>query len=345
MTVTSNSPSPAIGTARMADGTTLRTLHWEAAEPWATALIVHGLGEHGGRYETVAEAFTAAGIDVWSYDHRGNGGSGGPRVFVERWPVLHDDLGARISSLRQAAPTRPLILYGHSLGGLVACGYVVSGRERPLPDLLILSAPGLDADLPGWKKSLARLLTGIVPKMQLANGLPEGGLSRDPSVGAKANADPLCTDKSTIRWAAEAFGEQDRLRALLPGLAAMPVPTYVFHGSADPIVPVRASAVFEGKGNTTRRVFDGLRHECHHEPEHEAVLAEVVAWIRETAAPATGSAAAPATVAPAAAATGSAAAAGIVHAAAAGTVAPAAAGTSAPAAAGTVAAAAAATEV
>jgi alpha-beta hydrolase superfamily lysophospholipase len=275
--------SPSISSAQVADGTNLRTLHWlPAGEPWAVAEIVHGLGEHGGRYDTVAEALTGAGIDTWSYDHRGNGGSGGPRVYVERWAILHDDLEARLRALREAAPDRPLILYGHSLGGLVACGYVLSGQDRLLPDALVLSAPGLDADLPGWKKALAGALTGIVPKLRIANGLPEGGLSRDPAVGAKANADPLCCSQSTVRWGAEAFKEQDRLRALLPGLASMPVPTYVFHGAADPIVPVSVSAVFEGKGNVTRRVHDGLRHEQHHEPEHEVVLAAVVTWLEAT---------------------------------------------------------------
>jgi alpha-beta hydrolase superfamily lysophospholipase len=275
--------SPSISAAQMADGTNLRTLHWTpVGEPWAGAEIVHGLGEHGGRYDNVAEALTGAGIDTWSYDHRGNGGSGGPRVYVERWSILHDDLEARLRALRDAAPDRPLILYGHSLGGLVACGYVLSGQERLLPDALVLSAPGLDADLPGWKRSLAGVLTGILPKLRIANGLPQGGLSRDATVREKADADPLCTDKSTVRWGAEAFAEQDRLRALLPGLAAMPVPTYVFHGSADPVVPVSASAVLEGKGNTTRRIHEGLRHECHHEPEHADVMAEVVAWLQAT---------------------------------------------------------------
>jgi alpha-beta hydrolase superfamily lysophospholipase len=94
--------------------------------------------------------------------------------------------------------------------------------------------------------------------------------------------DPLCGSSSTVRMGAEAFSEQDRLRVLLADLESMPVPTYILHGSADPIVPLRASEVFEGKGNSTRRVHEGLRHEQHHEPEHVAVLGEVVAWLRET---------------------------------------------------------------
>jgi alpha-beta hydrolase superfamily lysophospholipase len=136
--------------------------------------------------------------------------------------------------------------------------------------------------------------------MKLANGVPDDGRSHDPAVGAKVHVDSLCGTSSTVRTGAEAFKEQDRLRALLAGLESMPVPTYIFHGSADPIVPPRASEVLEGKGNATRRVHEGLRHEQHHEPEHELVLAEVVAWLRETVkvpldAPA------PATAAPAAA--------------------------------------------
>lgn len=282
---------PSIGTARMADGTMLRTLRWSApAKPWAVTEIVHGLGEHGGRYETVAAALTGAGIETWSYDHRGNGGSGGPRVYVERWSILHDDLEARLAVLREMHPGLPLVLYGHSLGGLVATGYVLSEQKRLQPDLLVLSAPSLDADIPGWKKTLAGVLTNVLPKMKLANGLPDGGLSRDPAVRTKADVDPLCSSSSTVRFGAEAFEEQDRLRAILPTLTSMPVPTYVLHGSADPIVPVGATDVFVGMDNVTRDVHEGLRHECHHEPEREAVLADVVAWIEANAAPAAGAA-------------------------------------------------------
>jgi alpha-beta hydrolase superfamily lysophospholipase len=273
----------------VADGTNLRTLHWPAAgEPVATALIVHGLGEHAGRYDTVAEPLAAAGIDVHGYDHRGFGASGGPRTHVERWPILHDDLQERVEALRAASPDLPLILYGHSLGGLIACGYVLAERERPLPDLLVLSAPALADDLAPWKHSLASVLAGVVPKLRIANGLPEGGLSRDPEVREKADRDPLSTSSSTVRFGAEGFKEQDRVTAVLATLDAMPVPTYVFHGSADPIVPLRSTVAFEGMGNVTRHVHDGLRHECHHEPEHEHVLAEVVAWVGDQGVPVRG---------------------------------------------------------
>jgi alpha-beta hydrolase superfamily lysophospholipase len=275
---------PTEGTASVADGTTLRTLHWApAGEPWAVALVVHGLGEHAGRYGTVAGALTGAGIDVFAYDQRGFGGSAGVRAYVDRFSQFHDDLAERMLAARAASPGLPLVMYGHSLGGLITAGYVLSGRELPMPDLLVLSAPGLDAEQPGWKKGLAKVLTGITPKMKLANGLAKGGLSRDPAVEAAVEADPLCINTSTVRFGAEAFAEQDRVQAAIAVISAMPMPTYVFHGSADPIVAPAASAILEGKGNVTRRVHEGLRHECHHEPEHEEVLGEVVAWIRANA--------------------------------------------------------------
>ena len=112
--------------------------------PVAIALIVHGLGEHGGRYGTVAEALTAAGIETHAYDHRGHGGSGGRRGHVEQWSQLHDDLAERIQRLRADQPDLPFVLYGHSLGGMIASGYVLSDEPRPQPDLLVLSSPALE---------------------------------------------------------------------------------------------------------------------------------------------------------------------------------------------------------
>lgn len=274
------SVTPSEATARMADGTLLRTLHWgPVGEPWAVALIVHGLGEHGGRYGNVAGPLTAAGVDVHAYDHRGFGGSAGRRAYVDRWSQLHDDLQERIDALRAEQPDLPLILYGHSLGGLVAAGYVLSEQARSLPGLLVLSAPAIDADIPGWKKTVAGALTRAVPRMRMSNGPLRDGLSHDPAVRDAYARDPLCQTSSTVRFGYEAFEEQGRLQAVIAGIDRMPVPTYVFHGSADPIVPVGASEGLGSKGNVTRHVHDGLRHETHHEYEHDHVMAEVVEWL------------------------------------------------------------------
>ena len=272
--------TPSIATARMADGTILRTLHWPAPDdPWATGLIVHGLGEHGGRYANVARPFAAAGVDVNGYDNRGFGGSAGPRGYVERWTDFHDDLQERLTSLRERDPDRPLILYGHSLGGLIATGYVLSDRPRPMPDLLVLSSPALEDAIPAWKRSLAGGLVRVVPRMKMSNGGLGDKLSHDPAIAVAYVNDPLCLDASTVRLGYEAFAEQDRLRAAIDALVTMPMPTYVFHGAADQIVPVSASEAIGRKGNVTRVVHDGLRHETHNEFEHGDVLAGVVAWL------------------------------------------------------------------
>lgn len=274
--------TPSEATARMADGTLLRTLRWPAVgEPWAVALIVHGLGEHGGRYATVAGALTADGIEVHAYDHRGFGGSAGPRAYVDRWSRLHDDLEQRLIAVRAERPGLPLILYGHSLGGMIAGGYVLSDRPRTLPDLLVLSAPAFDADVPAWQRLAAGTLTNLVPRMRLSNGPLRDGLSHDPAIREAYMHDPLCQTRSTVRFGHEAFAEQKRVRAAIAAIERMPVPTYVFHGSADPIVPLRASEPIGTKGNVTRHVHDGLRHETHHELEHASVLAEVVEWLED----------------------------------------------------------------
>ena len=200
-----------IGRAVTADGIELRTRHWPAAEPWAAMLIVHGLGEQSGRYEHVGEHFAAAGIDTYAYDHRGNGGSGGRRGDIDRWSRYHDDLEERLAAVRAAADGRPVILYAHSMGALIAAGYLLT--DRPRPDLTVLTAPGLDTTLAGWKKRLAPVLAPVLPTLSVPNGVALETLSRDPEVGRRVKADPLNGTTSTARFGAEALAEQARVRA------------------------------------------------------------------------------------------------------------------------------------
>ena len=265
-----------------ADGVAMRTMRWSSIQPaWAAVLLVHGVGEHAGRYDHVARQMAAAGIAVHAYDHRGFGASGGPRAYVERWSILHDDLGARLADVRAATPNLPLVLYGHSMGGLIALGYVLTEPPRSLPDLLVLTSPGLDSTIAGWKQALAPVLSRIAPRLRIPNGFHAGDLSRDPHVGERVAADPLCIRSSTTRLGAEAFREQARARALLTTRDSLPVPTYVIHGADDPIVPVAASSILEGTSNVIRRVYPGLRHETHNEPEGAAVVDDTIAWMRQ----------------------------------------------------------------
>jgi alpha-beta hydrolase superfamily lysophospholipase len=275
---------PAVSRVTTPDGIVLRTLHWPArGAAWAVLLLVHGLGEHAGRYDHVARQMAEAGIDVHGYDHRGFGASGGSRAYVARWTDLHDDLEARLNAARAAMPGLPVVLYGHSMGGLVALGYVLADRHRPVPDLLVLTSPALDSTIAAWKRWLARLLSRIAPKLRIPNGFRPGDLSRDPAVDLRVTIDPLCQARSTTRIGAEGFAEQRRVGDTLAAGRRLPVPTYVIHGSDDPIVPADASALLERDPRVTRRLYAGLRHETHNEPEGPAVVADTIAWIRANA--------------------------------------------------------------
>ena len=149
---------------------------------------------------------------------------------------------------------------------------------------MVLSSPGLDSTIAGWKLGVAPILGRIAPRLRIPNGFSSGSLSRDPEVDARLAGDPLALRSSTARLGAAGFAEQTRIRGLLASGAPLPVPTYVVHGSDDPIVPVGASEpMANGRPNVTRRVYPGLRHETHNEPEGAAVVDDTIAWIRAAA--------------------------------------------------------------
>jgi acylglycerol lipase len=265
---------------RARDGLELRTYVWPAVgTPRAHLLIVHGIAEHAGRYQHVGAQLAGAGITTHAYDQRGFGGSGGHRAYVDRWSQYHDDVEDRLAEVRSAADGLPVVLYGHSMGGLIALGYTLAVPPRPLPDLLVLSAPAIDAAVPGWKRRLADILGGTVPRFAIANTFPRGGLSSDPAVEAAYLADPLAVHRTTTRLGVSLFREQDRVKAALAGGAPLPVTTYVLHGADDPIVPEGASRSLEGRANVTRRVYQGLHHETHNEPSGATVVNDTIVWI------------------------------------------------------------------
>ena len=269
-----------VGSARARDGVELRTYTWPAAgAPRAHLLLVHGVAEHAGRYPHVAARLASAGITTHGYDLRGFGGSGGARAYVDRWSQFHDDLDDRLADVRAKAGGLPVILYGHSMGGLIALGYVLADQPRPLPDLLVLSAPAIDARVPLWKRTLAEVLARTVPHFAIANAFPKGSLSSDPAVESAYLADPIAVHRTTARLGVSIFNEQARVKKRLASGGPLPVRTYVLHGSDDPIVPEWASRALDGRANVTRRVYPGLHHETHNEPTGGSVVDDTARWI------------------------------------------------------------------
>jgi len=213
--------------------------------------------------ETIAAASSALATRAWAPD---------PAYATE-------DFARDLVGVMDALGWRRMTVIGHSMGGLIALGYTLADPARPLPDLLVLSAPAIDAPVPAWKRRLADVLGGTVPRFAIANTFPAGGLSSDPAVEAEYRADPLAVHRTTTRLGVSLFREQARVKRALEDGGALPVATYVVHGADDPIVPESASRTLEGRANVTRRVYEGLHHETHNEPTGAAVIDDTIAWI------------------------------------------------------------------
>ena len=260
------------GTRSSGDGVTLATRHWSAASPRAAIVLVHGVAEHLGRYEHVGAALTDRGFDVRGTDLRGFGNSGGRRAYVEDFSEYTTDLIDDIAGARQLGV--PVVLLGHSMGGLIASLYAVA--DHPQPDLLVLSAPAIDAALPKAKVAMARLLVRVLPKLTVSNGLKGEQLSRDLSVGDRYFADPLVFAKSTIRLGVEAMEAMEQARSSLHRIT---MPTLVIHGGDDSIVDPSFSEPFGDLAGSTRVVFDGFRHESFNEESGTLAVSTVSDWI------------------------------------------------------------------
>lgn len=237
----------------------------------AHIVLVHGLAEHSGRYERTGQLLAKAGYYVRSFDLVGAGGSGGRRWHIEDWTQYHDQVQQHLEWAREQG--KPVVLMGHSVGGAIALGYLLS--ERPQPDLAVLSAPAL-AGGEGWQKKAIPLIGGIFPRLALPNPVKLEHLSRDPAVGEAYEADPLVLQKATLGFGSEVLAEIDRLNEELHNLK---IPTLVIHGGEDTLVPTWCSEPLGDLDICERKVYEGLRHETLNEPEGPKVVGDIVVWL------------------------------------------------------------------
>lgn len=267
------------------DGLALHVREWPAARPAprGTVWLLHGLGEHIGRHDDVAQELAAAGWRVVGHDQRGHGRSLGARG---RLGESHDLLRDLARVLDATSTTGPRVLLGHSMGGVTAARFVAEGLgEAPAPwyrqvDALVLSSPALAADLNVFQKLQLSLGTAIAPGLAASNGLPVDGLSRDTRVVDAYQADPLVHDRITPRLARFILDAGEEVLALAPRWAT---PTLLMWAGSDRCVAPRGSARFAAaapSGVVRSRCFDALFHEIFKEPERAEVFAELVRWLQ-----------------------------------------------------------------
>ena len=284
--VMSPSPAPSSyppaerGRLLAGDGLQLAWYRWDPpGRPLGTICLVHGLGEHAGRYGHVADAFREAGFVFMAYDLRGHGRSGGIRGHSPGYDRTLDDLGLILGM----APARPCFAYGHSLGGQ----YVLrQALERPSGiDGVIATSPWLRLAFPAprIKVLLGRSLHRIIPSVTLASGLEQGALSRDPAVVAAYAADPLVHDRISFRQGIDMLDGGEHLLARAEGFR---LPLLLVHGSADRLTDPRATEAFYQRASSpdkTLRLWPDVFHETHNDLDWRKNVEVTVGWARSHA--------------------------------------------------------------
>ncbi|MFC4763098.1 alpha/beta hydrolase [Dyella koreensis] len=267
--------------ATMSDGCQLAVRDWPHARMRGAVLIVHGLGEHSGRYQRLAQWFHTRGYAVRSYDQRGHGQSEGQRGALDHPGDLLEDLAVVYNSYATQLPQAPLLL-GHSMGGLVAARCVLD--RRITPPALMLSSPALRCHEPAWLQKLAGWLAKVAPRLPLNNGLKLDKLSHDPQVVTDYRVDTACHRRITPRMADFIFSAG---AACIADASRLNLPTLLLVSGPDGLVDSSgsrdfASAAWAGNHLTTR-FFDTLYHELFNEaePGRSQVLKQLGDWLQK----------------------------------------------------------------
>jgi alpha-beta hydrolase superfamily lysophospholipase len=267
------------------DGCGNRAIYFQYWEPAGAAraviLIVHGAGEHGGRYRPFAEYFTGQGYAVVALDHNGHGHSDGTPGHVDDFDDYLQDLAIFHRQVAAEFCGVPLILLGHSMGGLISSNYLLQHQDEFIG--CILSGPAIKTDLePGFlQMSMIRLLALVAPQAG-ALQLDANGVSRDPEEVRKYVEDPLVHHgKMSARKLRELFAGMHNIQA---HAGEITLPMLMLHGGEDAMASPEGSRFLDshiGSADKTLKIYPGLYHEIFNEPERDQVFADVLNWCEE----------------------------------------------------------------
>lgn len=258
----------------------MHAVQWPATPARAVMLLVHGQGEHIGRYGHLASWYNAQGIAVVGYDQQGYGQSEGRRGHAKSVEVLLDDLGQALEETRKLYPELPLFLYGQSMGANILLNFLF--RRHPGVSGAVASSPWirLAFDPPAVKVWAGRLLRRYMPHLRLPNGLAVRFLSHDPKVVDDYQRDRLVHNLLSAGAGIDLLESAGWLNRYA---GETPVPLLLMHGGADRITSAPATRELAGRlqGDVTHREWPDLYHELHNEPEKEQVFAYTLAWMEK----------------------------------------------------------------
>lgn len=254
---------------------------WLPDDPKAVVVLVHGLGEHCGRYAHVAAAFNQAGYALLTMDLPGHGQTGGTRGHIPSTGMVMELIHQRLEEAHRRFPQLPRFLYGHSMGGNLVLYFTLN--RKPKIEGIIVTSPGLGTGepVPAWKMALGNALYNLAPSALMANGLDREGLSHDRAVIDRYISDPLVHDRISARLG------MDLIRNgiwIIENAAAFPplLPILLMQGSADHVVsPQKTQQLATGlaEKKLTYRVWDGYFHELHNEPQKDQVIRTMIDWM------------------------------------------------------------------
>ncbi len=252
--------------------------YWLSKESKGVIILIHGMGEHSGRYTHVAEKLLAENFSVISYDNFGHGKTSGKRGHNPNFKALLDVISLVIEKAKELEPQKPLFLYGHSMGGNLVINYVLK-RENSLTGV-VATSPFLKLAFqpPAWKMTLGKLLQKIAPSITLGNELDANHVSRDPEEVAKYNNDPLVHDKISPNYSLTILetGEWAIKNAKL-----LKTPMFVLHGTDDKIIDHKGAIDFTKNTKlASLKLIDGGYHELHNDICKDDFLQEVSNWLQ-----------------------------------------------------------------